>query len=94
MAELLATQGFKSIKEIVFLICFCFWFVSLLCRLLQRDLGELVSVMERNPECSMKTLHEHVNHDFARGLARRFLGSERTRIRRVYMMLAEKNKRG
>jgi hypothetical protein len=29
-----------------------------------------------------------------RGLARRFLGSEGTRIGRVYMMLAEKNKRG
>jgi hypothetical protein len=28
------------------------------CRLLQRDLGELVSVMERDLDYSMKTLHE------------------------------------
>jgi hypothetical protein len=42
----------------------------------------------------MKTLHEHLNHDFARGLAKRFLGSEGTRIGGIYMMLAKKNKRG
>jgi hypothetical protein len=33
-----------------------------------------------------------VNHNFARGLAGRFLESERMRIGGVYMMLAEKNK--
>lgn len=34
-----------------------FWFFLLLCRLLGRDLGELFSMMERNPSFSMKTFH-------------------------------------
>ncbi len=61
---------------------------------MRKDHGESVSVMEPNINYSMKILHEHLNHGFVRGLARRFLGSEGTRIGRVYMMLAEKNKRG
>jgi hypothetical protein len=43
----------------------------LFCRLLRRDLGELVFVMEHNLNCSMKTFHELWNHSFARGLAGR-----------------------
>jgi hypothetical protein len=42
----------------LFMILFRIWFVLLLCRLLRRHLGELVFVMERNPSCSMKALHE------------------------------------
>jgi hypothetical protein len=42
----------------LFLICFCIWFVLLFCRLWQKEFGELVSVMECNPNCSMKTFHE------------------------------------
>jgi hypothetical protein len=42
----------------LFMICFCIWFVLLFYRLLQRELGELVFMMEHNPNCSMKTFHE------------------------------------
>jgi hypothetical protein len=59
--------------------------------LLRRDLGELVSVMERNPGYSMKTLD--VLCESARGLARRFLGIEGMRIGGVYLMLVKKYSR-
>jgi hypothetical protein len=36
----------------------------------------------------------YVNHNFAKGLARRFLGSEGTRSGGVYMILAEEYKGG
>ncbi len=57
MAKLLEVWCFKGAKEVVFLF-FCFWFVLLFCRLLWRDLGEVVSVMERNLSYSMGTLYE------------------------------------
>jgi hypothetical protein len=41
-----------------FLFCFYFWFVLLFCKLLQGDLGELVSVIECDPGCSMKIFDE------------------------------------
>ncbi len=44
-------------ERICFLICFCFWFVLLFCRLLRRDHGELVFVKKHNPSSSMMTLH-------------------------------------
>ncbi len=47
-------QGHQS----CFLVCFWFWFVLLFCRLLRRDLGELVSMMEHDLGCSLGTLHE------------------------------------
>jgi hypothetical protein len=34
----------------------------------------------------------YVNHDFAKGLARSFLGSEGTKNGRGYIMLVEENK--
>ncbi len=49
---------FQGRRRSCFMVCFYFWFVLLFCKLLQRDLGELVSMMECNPACSMKTLHE------------------------------------
>jgi hypothetical protein len=55
VAELLATWCFKGTEKVVF------WFVSvfgLFCRLLQMDIGELVSVMKHNPNCLMKILYE------------------------------------
>jgi hypothetical protein len=56
LAELLEVWCFKGAEEFIFLF-FCFWLV-LLYRLLWSDLGELVSVMERDPGCSMDTLYE------------------------------------
>ncbi len=57
MAELLEAWSFKDVEEFIFL-SFCFWLGLLFCRLLWSDLGELVSVMECDPGCSMDTLYE------------------------------------
>ncbi len=63
-----------------------------------KDLNELVSLMERNPSCSMETLVSDVNHGYARGLVKRFQVSERMRRREIYIyiyiyiMLAERKK--
>ncbi len=57
MGKLLESWCFKGIKEVVFLFL-CFWFVLLFCRLLWRDLDELVSVMECDPGFSMEILYE------------------------------------
>jgi hypothetical protein len=57
MAELLEVWCFRGAEEVV-LLFFYFWFVLLFCRLLWRDLGELVSMMERDPGCSMETHYE------------------------------------
>ncbi len=48
-------------------------------------------MMERNPDCSMKSFHELCESSFCRGLAGRFMGSKGTRIGGVYMMLAKEN---
>jgi hypothetical protein len=63
-------------SKIFFLICFQISFVLLLCRLLRREFLEVVFVMERNPSCSMKTLHELCESQ----LARRFLGAKGMRM--------------
>jgi len=52
VAELLAVWCFKGDEEVVF------WFVLLFCKLLQGDLGELVSMMERDLGYSVKFFHE------------------------------------
>jgi hypothetical protein len=57
VAELLEAWRFKGTEEVIFLF-FCFWFVLLFCKLLWGDLGDLVSVMECDPGCIMKTLYE------------------------------------
>jgi len=49
---------FQRCQRSCFLICFYFWFILLFCRLLQRDLSELVSVMEHNPGCLMEIFYE------------------------------------
>ncbi len=53
MVELLEAWCFRGTKEVVFLF-FYFWFILLFCRLLWRELSELVSMMEHNPSCSME----------------------------------------
>ncbi len=49
---------FQGRRRSCFLVCFYFWFVLLFCKLLRKDLGELVSMMEHDPNCSMETLYE------------------------------------
>jgi hypothetical protein len=78
----------------LFLFYFCLWFVLLFCRLLQGDLGELLLVMECDPDCSMKTFHELCESWLVRGLARSFRGSQGTRSGGGYMMLAEETRGG
>jgi len=58
-------------------ICFCFWFVLLFCRLLRRDLGELVLAMERNLGYSMKILQELCESWFYKGIGRKIFGERR-----------------
>ncbi len=90
----------SMVSKNLFLMCFYFWCVLLLCKLWRRKLGELVSMLGCNPSCSMKTLHElcesrfyKVHHDFTRRLVGRFLGSERMRLWEVYLLLVEKEKK-
>ncbi len=58
-------------------ICFCIWFVLLLYRLLQKMLGEFVSVMECNPCCSMKTLDELCESRLCKEINRKTSGEQR-----------------
>jgi hypothetical protein len=88
MAKLLEAWCFKGIKEVVFLY-FCFWFVLLFCKLLWKDLGELVSMMERNLGCSMETLYELCESRLCVWISVEISGSEMTRKRKIYVMLAE-----
>ncbi len=48
---------FQGCRRSCFFVFFV-WFVFLFCKLLGRDLSELVSVMEHNPSCSMETFYE------------------------------------
>jgi hypothetical protein len=56
VAKLLEAWCFKGTKEVF--LSFCFWFVLLFCKLLWRDLGELVLVMEHDFGCSMEIFYE------------------------------------
>ncbi len=47
------------------------------CKLLQRDLGELVSVMERDLDYSMKTLHELCESQLCKGIGEEISGERR-----------------
>jgi hypothetical protein len=69
-SDLMASKNF-------FLICFSFWFLLLFCRLLRRDLGELVSVMERNRHCSTKTFHVLCEWQICEGIDRNIYGEQR-----------------
>ncbi len=94
MAKLLVVWCFKGGEEIIFWFVSIFGFVLLFCRLLRRDFGELVSMMERDPSYSMETLYElcesRLCKGIARGLVRRFQGSEGMKRGGIYMMLAKK----
>jgi hypothetical protein len=70
--------------------CFFVFFVfDLFCTLLWKDLGELLSVMERDPSYSKKIHYVFGNHSSVRGLVKRFQGSERTKKIKIYMRLVE-----
>jgi hypothetical protein len=69
-------SGLPPLK-ICFLICLCYRFVLLLCKLLQKHLGELVSMMERNPNYSMKTFNELCESWFYEGIGRKIFGEQR-----------------
>jgi hypothetical protein len=57
VAELLEVWCFRGVEKVVFLF-FCFWFILLFCKLLWKDLGEMVSMMEHDLGCSMETHYE------------------------------------
>jgi len=63
--------------KINFLICFCFWFVLLFCRLLWKDLGELVSMMEHNFDYSLKILQKLCESWFCEGIGKKISGEQR-----------------
>jgi hypothetical protein len=65
---------FQVCRKSCFLVCFCFWFVLLFCRLLRKDLGELVSVMEHNLGCSMGTLYELCESQLWEGIGEEISG--------------------
>jgi hypothetical protein len=56
MAKLSEAWCFKGAEIFIFLV-FYFWLVLLFCRLIWSDLGELVSMMERDLGCSLDTLY-------------------------------------
>jgi len=64
-------------RKICFLICFCFWFVLFLCKLLQIHHCELVLVMEHDFGCSMKTLHELCESRIYKGIGKKNFGEQR-----------------
>jgi len=51
-------HGVSKMSKNLFSCFFYFWLGLLFCRLLWRDLGELVSVIKRDHGCSMDTLYE------------------------------------
>ncbi len=67
MVELPELWCLKGAKIIIFLFL-CFWFVLLFCRLLWRDLDELVLVMQHDPGFSMETLYEWCESWFYEGV--------------------------
>jgi hypothetical protein len=54
----------------------------LFCRLLRRDLDELISVMERNPDCSMETFYEQCDSQLCKGIGEEILGEQRDKVKR------------
>jgi hypothetical protein len=61
----------------MFLICFYILFVLLFCKLLRRELGELVFGMEHNPSVSMKILHEPCESRFYNEIGRKIYGEQK-----------------
>jgi len=90
MVELLEVWCFKGAKKFISLF-FCFWFVLLFCRLLWSDLGELVSMMERNLGYSMDIFYELCESWFCEWIGAKLLG-ELEDEEKKNMMLAEVKK--
>jgi hypothetical protein len=86
MVELLEAWCFQGVKEIIFLF-FCFSFVLLFSRLLWRDLGEMVSVMECDHGCSMEILYELCESCLCEWISEEISGEQRDGEK--YMMLAK-----
>jgi hypothetical protein len=76
-------HGDSTLLKNLFLICFCIWCVLLLCRLWRRELGELVFVMERNPSCSLKILHELCESWFYKEIGKKSSGEQRGEVMRT-----------
>jgi len=83
---------FQGCRKSCFFICFCFWFVLLFCRLLRRDIGELVLVMEHNLDSLTKTIYELCESGLCEGIWEDISGERRDESGEIYMMLAEDNK--
>ncbi len=81
MAELLGAWCLKGAEEVIFLFS-CFWFVLLFCRLLWRDLDELVSVMEHDPDCSMEIFYEWCESWLYEGISEEISGERRDEEKR------------
>jgi hypothetical protein len=75
-------RGDSMVPKNSLLMYFCFLCVMLLCRLWRGELGELVSVMERNPCCSMKTLLELCVLSFYKEIGRRIFAQRRDEVTR------------
>jgi hypothetical protein len=74
--------GDSTALKNLFLMCFCFWCVLLLCKLWWRELDELVYMMEHNPNCSMKALHELCKSWFYKEIGKKISGERRDEVRR------------
>jgi hypothetical protein len=75
MVELLEAH-LKGVEEVIFLFL-CFLFVLLSCKLLWKDLNELVSLMERDPSCSMETLYERCESRLCEGIGEETSGEQK-----------------
>jgi len=64
------------------LMCFCLWCVLLLCKLWWKEFSELVSVMERNPYYSIKTLLEFYASHFCKEIGKKIFAQRRDEVMR------------
>ncbi len=67
---------FQGRRKVQFLF-FCFWLGLLFCKLLWSGFGESVSVMERDPGCSMDTLYEQCESRFWERIGAKLSGERR-----------------
>ncbi len=86
MAELLEAWCFRGIEEVVFLL-FYFWFILLFCKLLWKDLNELVSMMECDPGYSMGTHYELCESWLCEGIGEEILGERRDEKKYIYIYI-------
>jgi len=71
----------------------CFSIFGLFCRLLWKDLDELVSVMEHNHGCSMETFYERCESWLCEGIGEEISEERRDEEKRnIYMMLVKVKK--